>query len=59
MDYSPDAKLISGLREGLLQMKYGDRVLLIVPSKLGYGDKGAGKIIPPNTDLLFELEIVE
>jgi len=59
MDYSPDAALIPGFREGLLQMNYGDRVLLILPSHLAYGEQGAGGVIPPNTDLLFELEILE
>ncbi|MCA0932078.1 peptidylprolyl isomerase [Lutimonas saemankumensis] len=59
MDYSPDAALIPGFKEGLQQMNYGDKVLLLVPSHLAYGDQGAGNVIPPNTDLLFELEILE
>ncbi|MEN8185942.1 MAG: peptidylprolyl isomerase [Bacteroidota bacterium] len=59
MDYSPDAALIPGFREGLQQMKVGDKVLLMIPSHLAYGEQGAGNVIPPNTDLLFELEIVE
>ena len=59
MDYSPDARLIPGFREGLNQMNYGDKVLLLVPSHLGYGEQGASGVIPPNTDLLFELEILE
>ncbi|MDH3321533.1 MAG: peptidylprolyl isomerase [Flavobacteriaceae bacterium] len=59
MDYSPDAALIAGFREGLQQMGVGDKVLLIIPSHLAYGEQGARGVIPPNTDLLFELEIVE
>ncbi len=60
MDYSPDAALIAGFREGLQHMNYGDKVLLIIPSHLGYGEQGAaGGVIPPNTDLLFEIEIIE
>lgn len=59
MDYSPDAQLIAGFREGLLQMNRGDKVLLYIPSHLGYGEQGAGGVIPPNSDLIFELEIVE
>lgn len=60
MDYSPDAALIAGFREGLQQMNYGDKVLLIIPSHLAYGEQGAPRgVIPPNTDLLFELEIIE
>lgn len=56
--YSPDARLIPGFREGLQQMKVGDKALLFIPAHLGYGAQGAGGVIPPNTDLVFELEIV-
>jgi len=58
MDYSPDAALIAGFKEGLQQMNVGDKVLLMMPSHLAYGEQGAKGAIPPNTDLLFELEIV-
>lgn len=59
MDYSPDAALIPGFREGLQQMNYGDKVLLIIPSHLAYGEQGAQGVIPPNTDLLFQLEVLD
>ena len=59
MDYSPDAQLIQGFREGLQQMNYGDKVLILVPSHLAYGEQGSRGVIPPNTDLIFELEIVD
>lgn len=60
MDYSSDAKLIAGFKEGLLQMKIGDKVLLIIPSHLGYGNQVIGNgLIPANSDLIFELEIVD
>lgn len=59
MDYSPDASLIAGFKEGLQEMNYGDKVLLLIPSHLGYGDQGSRGVIPPNTDLFFELEIVD
>jgi peptidyl-prolyl cis-trans isomerase A (cyclophilin A) len=59
MDYSPDAALIAGFKEGLQQMNFGDKVLLIIPSHLAYGEQGSRGVIPPNTDLLFELEILE
>ena len=58
MDYSPDAQLIPGFREGLQQMNVGDKVILIIPSYLGYGKQG-NRGIPPNSDLFFELEIVD
>lgn len=56
MEYSPDAKIIAGFREGLLNMKVGDKVRLFVPSHLGYGPQGTGPI-PPNANLVFDLEI--
>lgn len=59
MDYSPDAALIAGFKEGLQQMNYGDKVLLIIPSHLAYGEQGSRGVIPPNTDLIFELEIMD
>ena len=56
MDYSPESRLIAGFREGLLSMKVGDKVRLFIPSHLGYGEQGGGPI-PPNADLIFDLEI--
>jgi len=56
MVYSPDAQLIAGFKEGLQQMKVGDKVRLFIPSHLGYGPQGTGPI-PPNADLIFDLEI--
>ncbi len=59
MPYSPDARMIPGFREGALEMKnVGDRAILFIPSHLGYGERGAGPI-PPNSDLIFELEIMD
>ncbi len=59
MDYSPDAQLIQGFRDGLQQMNYGDKVLILVPSHLAYGEQGSRGVIPPNSDLIFELEIID
>jgi cyclophilin family peptidyl-prolyl cis-trans isomerase len=59
MDYSPDASLIAGFKEGLQQMSIGDKLLLVIPSHLAYGEQGSRGVIPPNSDLLFELEIVD
>lgn len=55
--YSPDAQMIPGFKEGVQKMKVGDKAVIFIPSHLAYGEKGA-RIIPPNTDLIFELEIV-
>lgn len=59
MDYSPDAQLIQGFRESLMQMNYGDKVIVLIPSHLAYGEQGSRGVIPPNADLIFELEIVD
>ncbi len=58
MSYSKDASLNPGFLEALLLMSVGDKVTAYVPSYLGYGERGAGEVIPPNSDLVFEIEIV-
>jgi FKBP-type peptidyl-prolyl cis-trans isomerase len=58
MDFSPDARLIPGFKEGLMAMKVGDKVRLFVPPHLGYGQQGSGPI-PPNANMVFDLEIVD
>jgi len=57
--YGPEARLITGFREGLQKMKLGDAALLFIPSHLGYGSQGAGGVIPPNSNLVFEVELLE
>lgn len=49
---------IKGWDKGLVGVKAGSRVLLQIPSKLGYGEKGSGKKIPPNSDLVFVIDIL-
>jgi FKBP-type peptidyl-prolyl cis-trans isomerase len=57
MDYTPESRLIAGFKEGLLLMEVGDKWRLFIPSHLGYGPQGSGPI-PPNADLVFDLEVV-
>lgn len=57
MQYSPDAGLIAGFKEGLLNMEIGEKARIFIPAHLGYGSQGSGPI-PPNSDLVFDLEIV-
>lgn len=57
--YGPEARLIPGFREGLQEMRFGDKAMLFIPAHLGYGVQGGGNKIPPNTDLIFELELVK
>ncbi len=49
--------VIPGFSEGLMLMKEGGRIRLCIPSALGYGPGGAGKI-PPNADLVFEVDLL-
>ena len=51
--------MIPGFLEGLNLMSYGDKAIIIIPSNLGYGESGAGGVIPPNANLVFEMEMIE
>jgi len=51
--------MIPGFMEALALMSYGDKAVIFIPSKLAYGERGAGGVIPPNTNLVFELEMFE
>ncbi|MNE28684.1 FKBP-type 22 kDa peptidyl-prolyl cis-trans isomerase [compost metagenome] len=51
--------MIPGFLEGLNLMNLGEKAVLFIPSNLAYGERGAGGVIPPNTMLIFELEIFE
>ena len=53
----PISLVIPGFAEALNKMKPGDSWLVFIPSKLGYGEEGAGPDIPPNSDLVFEIEM--
>lgn len=57
--YGNKTGLIPGFLEGLEKMNIGDKAVLFIPSHLGYGEAGAGGVIPPNTNLIFELELLD
>ncbi len=57
MAYSTEAPLIAGFKEALMTMKVGDKIRVFIPPHLGYGEQGSRNVIPPNADLVFDLEI--
>ncbi|MDC0542302.1 FKBP-type peptidyl-prolyl cis-trans isomerase [Methylophilaceae bacterium] len=52
-------QVIKGWDSGVNGMQVGGSRTIIIPSSMGYGSRGAGDVIPPNSDLIFEVELVE
>jgi len=51
--------VIPGWTEGVQLMKEGGKIRLFIPSNLAYGSRGAGGVIPPDSTLVFDIELLK
>ncbi|CAF4197552.1 unnamed protein product [Adineta steineri] len=52
-------QVIKGWEQGLLDMCEGEQRMLTIPASLGYGDRGAGNVIPAGATLVFDVELIK
>ena len=53
-----EGRVIRGWDEGLQLLRVGDHAMLIIPASIGYGERGAGNIIPGGATLIFIIEVI-
>ena len=60
LQFKVDAgQVIKGMDQAVMDMRAGGKRTIIIPPELGYGSRGAGGVIPPNSHLVFEIELLE
>jgi FKBP-type peptidyl-prolyl cis-trans isomerase FkpA len=52
-------EVISGMESGVMGMRVGGKREIIIPSSMGYGHRGAGGDIPPDSALVFDIELLQ
>ena len=52
-------KVIPGWDQGVALLSVGDKARFVIPSHLAYGSRGAGGVIPPNANLVFDVELMD
>lgn len=52
-------QVIKGYDEGVAKLRVGDQAILVIPGKLAYGPKGVPNVIPPDSTLIFVVEVVD
>ena len=58
-EFIVNGRVIKGWNEGIQLLNTGAKAKFVIPPNLAYGSKGAGGVIPPNTTLIFEVELLE
>ncbi|MFM2265708.1 MAG: hypothetical protein RLZ77_1128 [Bacteroidota bacterium] len=57
--YGKKDGLIPGFLEGIGNMTFNEKAIFFIPANLGYGERGAGGVIPPNANIIFEVQLFE
>lgn len=57
LEIDPELGLIPGFREAILSLKYDEKAYILIPPHLAYGENGVQDVIPPNSELIFYIEM--